>query len=71
LEVAALDVGEMAPGDFVRAIKQLADLVGQVAMITPNPATAAAAQAAVGMLVRNVVAAGGLAASATEPSAQF
>jgi hypothetical protein len=40
-------------------------------MITPNPATAAAAQAAVGMLVRNVVAAGGLAASATEPSAQF
>ena len=39
LEVAARDVGEVAPGDFVRTVKQLADLVGQVALVAPDPAT--------------------------------
>ena len=42
LEVAARDVGEIAPGDFVRTVKQLADLVDQVAVVAPDPATAAA-----------------------------
>jgi superfamily II RNA helicase len=59
LEVAARDVGEVAPGDFVRTVKQLVDLVGQVAMVAEDPATAAAADAAVGLLRRDVVAAGG------------
>lgn len=59
LEVAARDVGEVAPGDFVRTVKQLVDLVGQVAMVAPDPATAAAADEAVRMLRRDVVAAGG------------
>ena len=59
LEVAALDIGELAPGDFVRAVKQVADLVEQVAMVAPDEPTAAAASEAVGLLVRDVVAAGG------------
>jgi len=59
LAVAARDAGEMAPGDFVRTVKQLADLAGQVAQAAPDPATAAAADAAVDLLVRDVVAAGG------------
>ena len=45
LEVAAHDVGEIAPGDFVRTVKQLADLAGQVALVAPDQATAAAAAA--------------------------
>ncbi|HEX3946076.1 MAG TPA: helicase-related protein, partial [Acidimicrobiales bacterium] len=66
LEVAARDVGEIAPGDFVRTIKQLVDLVGQVSLVAPDPTTAAAAAAAVDLLRRGVVAAGVLpTASAT------
>ncbi|HMD46854.1 MAG TPA: DEAD/DEAH box helicase [Acidimicrobiales bacterium] len=64
LDVAAGDAGEMAPGDFVRAVKQLADLVGQVSQVAPDRSTAAAAAAAVPMLVRDVVAAGTFAPSA-------
>ncbi len=59
LEVAASDIGELAPGDFVRTLKQLVDLVGQVATVAPDPATAAAADAAMHLLRRDVVAAGG------------
>ncbi|MGH8980262.1 MAG: DEAD/DEAH box helicase [Acidimicrobiales bacterium] len=60
LEVAAADVGEIAPGDFVRTVKQLVDLLGQVATVAPDPATAAAADAAMHLLRRDVVAAGGM-----------
>ncbi|WP_428490776.1 hypothetical protein [Rhodopila sp.] len=60
----------MAPGDFVRTIKQLADLVGQVSIITTDPEMAASARAAVDLLRRDVVAAGivpgALVASATD-----
>ena len=35
LELAALDVGELAPGDFVRTVKQVADLAEQVARWPP------------------------------------
>ena len=59
LEVAAHDVGEIAPGDFVRTVKQLVDLAGQVAQVATDPAVAAAADAAVRLLRRDVVAAGG------------
>ena len=61
LDVAARDVGEVAPGDFVRTVKQLVDLVGQVATVAPDPVTAAAAAEAVRLLRRDVVAAGGAA----------
>jgi superfamily II RNA helicase len=58
LAVAARDAGELAPGDFVRTVKSVADLVQQVAQAAPDPGTAAAARAAVDQLVRGVVAAG-------------
>ncbi len=61
LEVASQDVGEIAPGDFVRTVKQLVDLVGQVATVAADPATAAAADAAMRLLRRDVVAVGGAA----------
>ncbi|MHB8439426.1 MAG: DEAD/DEAH box helicase, partial [Acidimicrobiales bacterium] len=52
-----LDRAEMAPGDFVRATKQLVDLLRQLAMVAPLPATARTAGQAVDALVRGVVAA--------------
>jgi superfamily II RNA helicase len=61
LEVAAHDVGEVSPGDFVRTVKQLIDLAGQVAAVAPDPAVAAAADTSVRLLCRDVVAAGGAA----------
>jgi len=71
LEVAANDVGEVAPGDFVRTIKQLADLAGQVALVSADEATAVSARRVVGLLFRDVVAAGAQPGSATEAAAQF
>jgi len=56
LEVAARDVGEIAPGDFVRTVKQVADLADQVAQVSEEPATAEAAAEAVERLLRGVVA---------------
>jgi superfamily II RNA helicase len=64
LEVAARDVGEMAPGDFVRTVRQLADLAHQVGMVAPDPETAASAIAAHDLLLRDVVAAGTVPSSA-------
>ncbi len=58
LEVAARDVGDVAPGDFVRTMKSVADLVQQVAQVATEPATASSARQAVGLLLRGVVAAG-------------
>jgi superfamily II RNA helicase len=55
--VAARDVGDLAPGDFVRTVKSVADLVQQVAHAT-DAETARAAHEAVGMLLRGVVAVG-------------
>jgi len=70
LDVAGAGVGELAPGDFVRSVKQLADLVGQVARVAVDPATRAAAEACVPMLVRDVVAAGAVPGSATDDGAE-
>ena len=56
--MAARDVGDLAPGDFVRTMKSVADLVQQVAQVATDPATAAAARQAVELLLRGVVAAG-------------
>jgi superfamily II RNA helicase len=58
LGVAARDVGDVAPGDFVRTIKSVADLVQQVANVATDPATKRAAREAVGLLLRGVVAVG-------------
>ena len=58
LSVAARDVGDVAPGDFVRTMKSVADLVQQVAHVATVPATKRGAREAVGLLLRGVVAAG-------------
>jgi superfamily II RNA helicase len=58
LAVAARDVGELAPGDFVRTMKSVADLAQQVSHTAADPSVAAAAREAVDQLVRGVVAGG-------------
>ncbi len=58
LELAAERGVDLAPGDFVRTVKQVADLVSQVALVAPEPATGEAARLALDRLVRAVVAAG-------------
>ncbi|MBO0732154.1 MAG: RNA helicase, partial [Acidimicrobiaceae bacterium] len=52
-----LDAEEMSGGDFVRNVKQLIDLLRQLADLVPDPATAAAARRAADGLFRGVVAA--------------
>ena len=39
LAVAARDVGELAPGDFVRTVKSVADLAQQVSYAAVDPAS--------------------------------
>jgi superfamily II RNA helicase len=58
LGVAARDVGELAPGDFVRTMKSVADLAQQVSHTAPDTGVAARAREAVDLLVRGVVAGG-------------
>jgi ATP-dependent RNA helicase HelY len=52
-----LEDEELSGGDFVRNVKQLLDLLRQLADVAPNPATASAAQRAADDLYRGVVAA--------------
>ncbi|MGA7419629.1 MAG: hypothetical protein WBW80_16650, partial [Acidimicrobiales bacterium] len=61
---------EVAPGDFVRNVRQLIDLLRQLAQVAPSPSTAEAAELAVGLLRRGVVAANDPAVwgSATDPA---
>jgi len=56
LAVAARDVGELAPGDFVRTMKSVADLAQQVSHTAEDTAVAAAARQAVDQLLRGVCA---------------
>jgi superfamily II RNA helicase len=56
LAVVARDAGDVAPGDFVRVVRQVADLCEQVARLAPSAATAAAAEEAALVVVRSVVA---------------
>jgi ATP-dependent RNA helicase HelY len=46
---------DVAPGDFVRNIRQLIDLIRQLSQVAPVPATRDAAQSAVATLRRGVV----------------
>ncbi|MEM8707878.1 MAG: hypothetical protein AAGE98_15545, partial [Actinomycetota bacterium] len=50
---------DMTAGDFVRNIKQLTDLLGQLAANAPDPATAGAARHAADAIHRGVVALSG------------
>ena len=56
LAVVARDAGEVAPGDFVRIVRQVADLCDQIARLAPVAATQASAAEAARLLVRSVVA---------------
>ena len=58
LTVAARDVGELAPGDFVRTMKSVADLAQQVSHTAVDTEVAAAARKAVNLVLRGVVAGG-------------
>ena len=46
---------DVAPGDFVRNVRQVIDLVRQLAQVAPEPGTREAAQLAVALLRRGVV----------------
>jgi ATP-dependent RNA helicase HelY len=48
--------GDLTPGDFVRAVKQLVDLLDQIAVAAGQVPVAAAARSAIGVLRRGVVA---------------
>jgi ATP-dependent RNA helicase HelY len=50
----------MSGGDFVRNVKQVIDLLRQVAMVAENQETARAARTAAERLLRDVVAASSL-----------
>jgi ATP-dependent RNA helicase HelY len=52
-----LEDEEMTGGDFVRNVKQVIDLLRQIAEVAPDPATGATARAAVDAVLRGVVAA--------------
>jgi len=71
LAVAARDVGEIAPGDFVRVVKQVADLAEQVAHVTTDQATKESAGRVSDALLRSVVASGGPQVSASPRGAPF
>jgi ATP-dependent RNA helicase HelY len=58
LAVAGRDAGDLAPGDFVRTVKSVADLAQQVSHAAPDLGVAAAAREAADLLVRGVVAGG-------------
>jgi ATP-dependent RNA helicase HelY len=52
-----LEDEEMTGGDFVRNVKQVIDLLRQIADVAPDPETAATARAAADACRRGVVAA--------------
>jgi superfamily II RNA helicase len=58
---------DVAPGDFVRNVRQLIDLMRQLAQAAPDPTTAEAAELAVALLRRGVVGADDPAAVGSAP----
>jgi ATP-dependent RNA helicase HelY len=58
---------DLSPGDFVRVVKQLIDLLRQLGEIAPVPATAAAARQAAESLYRGVVSAGSAVVAPDDP----
>ena len=58
---------ELTGGDFVRHVKQAVDLLRQLALAAPDPATRATAEAAAAACYRGVVAASSLGATTTGP----
>jgi len=56
---SVVDAEEISGGDFVRTMKQLVDLLRQIANVAPDPGTRATAEASVALLDRGVVRASG------------
>ena len=50
-----LDTEELSGGDFVRTMKQVVDVLSQIAQVAPKPATRRSAQAAVELVQRGIV----------------
>ena len=50
-----LDTEELSGGDFVRSMKQVIDVLGQIAVVAPSPETRATARKAVDRLQRGIV----------------
>ena len=71
LEVAKRDVGEIAPGDLVRILKQVADLAEQVTRICDDDETRTACADVVPLILRSVVATGGPLVSAGAPQGRL
>jgi ATP-dependent RNA helicase HelY len=61
--VTVLDDDELAGGDFVRNIKQVIDLLGQVAEVAPGDETRHTARAAIDACLRGVIRAASLVTS--------
>ncbi len=59
---------DLSGGDFVRNVKLLIDLLGQVAEAAPDPATARTARQATDAILRGVVAASSVATDQLEPA---
>jgi ATP-dependent RNA helicase HelY len=64
---SVLRESDVAPGDFVRNVRQLIDLVRQLSQVAPDPATRDAARLAVATLRRGVVGADDPAGSGSAP----
>jgi ATP-dependent RNA helicase HelY len=56
LEAVLEETRDLTPGDFVRAVKQLLDLLDQIAAAAPTPAITEAARSAITSLRRGVIA---------------
>ena len=65
-----VEAEELSGGDFVRTMKQLIDLLRQLALVAPVKATRAAAQDAADALFRGVVAASSVVEPEEEPAAE-
>lgn len=61
-----LDDEDVTPGDFVRTMKVLIDLLGQIARIANEPATARTAEQAADLCLRDLVAASSLVNTGTQ-----
>jgi ATP-dependent RNA helicase HelY len=64
-----VEAEELSGGDFVRTVKQLIDLLRQLAQLAPEPGTARTCEQAADLLFRGVIAASTAVESATEGAA--
>ena len=71
LAVSSRDIGDIAPGDLVRVLKQVADLAEQAGRVSQIESTRQACSEVAGLVVRSVVATGGPVVSASPRSGRI